>query len=299
MNMPPEQPYIFLSHSSTDRDFTLKLAEQLTEAGFRCWVDVQAIPDGSTWAREIERAVSGCGAMIVVMSKDARDSEWVERETLLAMDLRKPIFIARIDDTPLPIHLINRQFSDFRKRPEQALKRLIAALGKVSLTAPLPAPNAREQAKQSPYPNPHNFFNYLEQLPEGEENARVARVLFDWAKDNADSITFSGRSEPAFHAHVWIGAGGVVVFSVRSFSKQPAVEVPLQYLMPFPPYDDRERRLDVVRRLNEFAPEPLDDSRADRRPNIPLSALRVDGALDAFKLLLGDLFAALRQGADM
>jgi hypothetical protein len=122
------QPYIFLSHSTKDRAFTEKLAEHLHGAGFRAWVDVQDIPDGSTWLRVIEGAVTDCGAMIVVMSKDGRDSEWVERETLLAMGLRKPILIARIDDTPLPLHLINRQYTDFRARPNAAYKKLIAAL---------------------------------------------------------------------------------------------------------------------------------------------------------------------------
>ena len=92
------QPYIFMSHSSHDRDFTTGLAERLQEAGLRCWVDVDDIPDGSTWMREIQKAVEGCGALLVVMSKDGRELEWVERETLLAMELRKPLFIARIDE---------------------------------------------------------------------------------------------------------------------------------------------------------------------------------------------------------
>src|SRR5215216_1571612 len=106
-------PYIFISHSSVDREFATLLAERLEEVGFRCWVDANDIPDGSTWMREIEKAVRACGALIVVMSKDARESEWVERETLLGMELRKPLFIVRIDDEPLPLHLINRQYTDY------------------------------------------------------------------------------------------------------------------------------------------------------------------------------------------
>jgi hypothetical protein len=290
----PEQPYLFLSHSSHDRDFTNGLAAQLTDAGFHCWVDVEEIPDGSTWVREIESAVAGCGGLIVVMSKPGRDSQWVERETLMAMELRKPVFVVRIDDTPLPLHLINLQFSDFRLKPDAALRKLIAALKRASLGAPLPEPKPREQQKRSPNPNPLNYFEYLEQLPEGEINARIARALFDWAKDCTDSLTFSGRSEPAFHAHIWLGAGGVVVFSVRAFPKQPAVEVPLQYLMPFPPFDQPGRRLETLRGLEQFAPEPFDDSRADRRPNIPLIALATDDALAAFQTIMKRLIDDLR-----
>lgn len=293
--MSQTQPYIFISHSSTDRDFAVKLAGSLTTAGFKPWVDVEAIPDGSSWAREIENAVTGCGAVIVVMSQAARDSEWVERETLLALELRKPLLIARLDDAPLPIALINRQFTDFRKRYDPARKRLLAALSKIALDQPAPPPpTKREAEKLSPAPNSLNYFKYVEQLPNGAENARIARRLFDWAKDNTDSLTFSGRSEPAFHAHLWIGAGGVIVFSVRAFSKQPSVEVPLQYLMAFPPYDAAERRLAVLAALNRLAPAPLDPSRAERRPTLPLISLATDDALAEFITLLDEIARALR-----
>lgn len=288
------QPYIFMSHSSKDRDFTTRLAKRLHDAGFRCWVDMDDIPDGSTWPREIEKAVAGCSALIVVMSKDGRDSEWVERETLLGMSLRKPLFIARIDETPLPLHLINRQYTDFRSRPETGFKKLVAALNKAPLTEPLPELDPHEQKKHSPEPNRLNFFKYVEQLPDGAENARIARALFDWAKTNVDSLTFSGRSEPAFHANLWVGPGGVTVFSVRAYPKQPAVEVPLQFLMNFPPYDQRDARLRLLGALDQFVVQPFADDRADRRPNIPLLSLEEASAQQAFIDLIAGIVETLR-----
>jgi hypothetical protein len=288
------QPYIFMSHSSKDREFTNHLAERLQKAGFRCWVDLADIPDGSTWPREIEKGVADCGAMIVVMSRDARESEWVERETLMAMQLRKPLFIARIDDAPLPLHLINRQYTDLRKPSEAVYKKLIAALGKAPLTEPLPEPKPREEQKNSPKPNPLNFFKYVEQLPNGTDNARIALTLFEWAKANSDSITFSGRTEPAFGANLWIGAGGVTVFAVRAYAKQPAVEVSLQYLMNFPPYNERAKRLQLLELLNQFVSQPFADDRADRRPNVPLTALAEEPALQAFIDLIAGIVATLR-----
>src|SRR5690606_1432176 len=137
---------------------------------------------------------------------------------------------------PLPLHLINRQYTDYRTRREAAFKRLVSALSKVPLGEPLPEPNPREQKKLSPEPNRLNFFKYIEQLPDGAENTRIAKTLFDWASGTVDSMTFSGRADPAFHANLWVGPGGVTVFSVRAYPKQPAVEVPLQFLMSFPPY---------------------------------------------------------------
>jgi hypothetical protein len=291
--------YIFLSHSSENRDFTADLAAQLQDAGYRCWLDIEDIPDGSTWMREIEKGVTGCGAMIVVMSARGRESEWVERETLLALELGKPLLIARIDDTPLPLHLINRQFTDFRTKPEAALKKLLTALEKTPLNEPPAAPDPQEQKKHSPEPNRLNFFKYLEQLPDGETNVRIARALFKWAQDNVDSLTFSGRSEPAFHANLWVGPGGVTVYSVRAYPKMPAIEVPLQHFKPFPPYDDRAERTKILERLNGFMKEPLEESRADRLPHVPLIAFAEDDALQAFIDMMSEIIQTLRAAPEI
>ena len=148
----------------------------------------------------------------------------------MAMDLRKPLFIARIDDAPLPLHLINRQYTDFRAPTEAALQEADRrAQESAARPSRCPNPSRANSRRTRPQPNRLNFFKYVEQLPDGAENARIARALFEWAKANSDSITFSGRTEPAFGANLWVGPGGVTVFSVRAYAKQPAVEVSLQY----------------------------------------------------------------------
>lgn len=294
-------PYIFISHSSKDTEFTDYLALRLQEVGFSTWVDVESIPDGSSWPREIQKAVQGCGAMIVVMSNNALESEWVERETLLAMELRKPLFIALIEDITLPLHLINRQFTDFRRKRDLGMNRLLAALKKISLTEPLPEPKLRERKKLSPNPNEHNLFKFIEQLPDGKVCAEIARDLYRWACQHADAVTFSGRANPAFHAHVWVGPGGIWVFSVRAYPKRPAVEVPLQFFRDFPPYDNRAERVALLKTFNQWMPptEQFDDEKADKRPNIPLAAaLANDAHLDAFKQAMKTVIDKLRRTED-
>jgi hypothetical protein len=296
--MTTRQPYIFISHSTQDDAFTAMLDQWLRAAGFKTWVDIENIPEGSTWPREIQKAVEECGAMVVVMSKHGRESEWVERETLLAMDLRKPLFIALIEDMPLPIHLINRQWTDFRKRPEQAAKRLIAALNKTSLTEP-EAKKPREAAKLSPEPNPLNFFKYLEQLPDGEQNAAIARRLHQIASSCGDSVQFSGWATPCFHARVKLKQGEVSVFSVWAYSRQPGVEVPLQYLQNHPPYDERQLRLSTLDALNRLLPngERFADEKADLRPTLSLThAFAAPPALDSFTQLVNEIADNLRGG---
>jgi hypothetical protein len=286
-----EKTYTFVSHSSKDKAFVHDFAAQLKAAGLDAWVDVEDIADGAQWARVIQQGVENCQAMVVVWSANARTSEWVERETLLALRLNKPVFIAQIDDTPLPIYLINRQATDFRQRAAQGTQRIIKSLQRVL------SPNGIQAfSAPSPKPNEHNFFKYMEQLPNGGESARIARALFSFAMERANAVTFTGKTEPAFHAHLWVGPGGVTLFSVRAYRRQPAVEVPLQYWMSFPPYDERRERLAVLAALNALMPERerFADDRADLRPNLPLArALGSDEQLTAFEGLLMDVIKRL------
>lgn len=290
------KPYIFISHSTKDHDFTLTLSEQLVSLGLETWVDVHDIPDGSTWPREIQKAVERCAAFVVVMSAAGRESEWVERETLMAMDMKKPLFIARIDDTLLPIHLINRQFTDFRAQPKVMGKKLAESIRK-ALAKPITATKPKEAARLSPKPSEHNFFKYVEQLPNGEHCAQIARSLFAWADTHANSITFSGKTTPAFHAHLWVGPGGVQVFSVRAYARQPAVEVPLQYLLDFAPYDQRDERMRVLGALNHLMPpnDQFSEEKADKRPNLPLvSAFATPDQLTSFQKVVEEIITRLR-----
>jgi hypothetical protein len=289
----PQKPFTFVSHSSKDKPFVHDFAAQLEAAKLHCWVDVEDIADGAQWARVIQQGVEDCDAMVVVWSTNARASEWVERETLLALRLNKPVLIAQIDDTPLPIYLINRQATDFRQRAAQGIQRIIKSLQK-AFDAPPPAP-----AKVTTKPNEHNFFKYIEQLPNGAESARIARALFSFADERANAITFSGKTEPAFHAHLWVGPGGVTVFSVRAYRRQPSVEVPLQYWMNFPPYDEKAARRDVLDKLNTLMPEreQFTPDRADLRPNLPLArALSSNDQLATFERVLGEVIRRLEAG---
>lgn len=297
----PDKSYIFISHSTKDKEFTHFLDQQLQGTGFNTWVDVASIPEGSTWVREIEKGVESCDALIVILSKNARESEWVEREILMALKLNKPLFIALIEDVPLPIYLINRQYTDFRKRSKQAAQRLIKTLQETLLGDGVPALTPKEKARLSPKPNQHNFFKYMDQLKNGKLASLIARDLFDWASKNVDSITFSGRKSPAMHAHLWVGAGGVIIFSVRAYAQQPAIELPLQYLENFPPYNDRQQRIALLQALNRLMPdnEQFPEGKADLRPNLPI-ALTMDKAesLEAFKEIILDVVNNLRTADD-
>ncbi|GAB4515517.1 MAG: hypothetical protein OHK0046_19210 [Anaerolineae bacterium] len=157
-------PHIFMSHSNKDNVFTRQLTEALENAGFDIWVDFQDIPPGERWVSAIQQNLESATAIIVVLTENAIGSEWVEREAVFAMDLHKPLFIAKVDEVPLPLHLVNRQFTDFRDDFAEGVKRLAAALRELDHSGAAP----RAVAPPLPLePTEQNFFLYLQRLPQG------------------------------------------------------------------------------------------------------------------------------------
>lgn len=292
--------YIFLSHSSKDNELTRFLADELIRAGFDVWVDFESIRSGDLWLRSIEQAVRGCSVFVIVLSKASRDSEWCERETLLAMDLKKPLQIAMIEDMPLPLHLINRQFTDFRADHKQGVKKLVSALRrdlKKLAEAEETGKTPQQPKLLSPEPDKDNFFKYMEQLPGEESNALIARDLYRWAKTCADSVEFGGKITPGFHAKVRVSDGEVTVMSVWAYPRQPAAQVQFQYFMPYPPYDNLAMRRSTLQSLRKLSEDGFLDEQADRRPTLAFNtALNTAEKLETFKQIMEEIMNNLRSG---
>lgn len=117
---------IFISYSSKDREFALKLAETL-EKFFDVWIDREELEGGLQWEKAIEAALADCEVFVVIVTPKSNESEWVARETIRAEQLKKtriPILLAG----QLPLRLLNLHFVDFQGEFEGGLRDLLEAL---------------------------------------------------------------------------------------------------------------------------------------------------------------------------
>lgn len=124
----PNQPSIFISYSRKDKEFVQRLAGDLDRAGYDTWWDVGDLRGGQAWAIEIEKHVRACPVFLVVLSPDSKNSDWVSKETLLALDLHKIIVPLMWRESSLPLPLVDRQFVDFRGSYANAFQELLTAL---------------------------------------------------------------------------------------------------------------------------------------------------------------------------
>lgn len=100
--------HIFISYSHQDREFARKLVEELRKKNFNVWID-ENIQPGDRWTKEVVNALISSAAIIVIMTIEAEQSEWVEREILLAHKYQKPIFPLLLHGKVFPL-LIDRQY---------------------------------------------------------------------------------------------------------------------------------------------------------------------------------------------
>ena len=125
---------IFISYASQNREFALRLADELDEH-FGIWIDREGIIGGNAWEKQIEQALKDCKIFLVLVSENSNNSEWVSRETIMAEQLKKYRIPCLLNDT-LPLRLINLHYIDFRSNFEggfnDLLKVLQAKLGDIT-----------------------------------------------------------------------------------------------------------------------------------------------------------------------
>ena len=104
----------------------------LRDQGFKVWVDNEKlIPGTAAWEESIENAIKQALAVVVVLSPESKNSEWVRREITFADQFNKrvfPVLVKGSEEDSLPLRLITRQYIDMRQDENQGLSNLHAAL---------------------------------------------------------------------------------------------------------------------------------------------------------------------------
>ena len=85
----PQQFDVFLSYSSVDKPWVIKLKDDLLRYGVSVWLDKDEIRPGDLFAEALEQALDNCRAVALVVSPEAIKSGWVKEEYYRALSLAK------------------------------------------------------------------------------------------------------------------------------------------------------------------------------------------------------------------
>jgi hypothetical protein len=133
-----ERPFdVFLSYSSSDKQWAVKLKKALEAQGLAVWLDHDEIRPGDIFVGALERGIEQSRSVALVISPKALESGWVQEEYSRALALAKandaqPIQLIPVilHDAKLPGFLANRNWVDFRDTHgvdsfAQAMQKLI------------------------------------------------------------------------------------------------------------------------------------------------------------------------------
>lgn len=123
---------IFIAYSRKQRDIAKALSEFLGRNGKPHFWDAK-IHAGATWRQTIQKALEDCTHLIVVWTKEASESDEVEREVSYALAKGKVIIPILSRDIPeLPYHLYGFHYVVFDEDLSSIQNDLIRAIESVS-----------------------------------------------------------------------------------------------------------------------------------------------------------------------
>ena len=123
---------VFISHATEDKKTADAMCHYLEEQKIRCWIAPRDILPGQDFADAIAQAIKKTKIFVLVCSNFSLKSNFVQKETNLAVSDEKIIIPFKIDDSPLDggmrLYLNDRHWIEAVPKPEEAFGDLADAI---------------------------------------------------------------------------------------------------------------------------------------------------------------------------
>lgn len=128
------KPKVFVSHAGKDRErFVNSLIERLKNDGIDVWFSEDEIRIGDSLAEKIERGLSETTSMIIILSNNTKDNNWVDYERYVGVYKRvsklQKIYPVILDNVTPPVSIQDIRYckiDDLHNYNEQYQELLIA-----------------------------------------------------------------------------------------------------------------------------------------------------------------------------
>jgi tetratricopeptide (TPR) repeat protein len=140
---------IYISYSRKDIEIMYQVRDSLEGAGISVWTDEALKPGTINWQNEIERVIKEVQAVVVILSPEAKNSEWLNRELSFSSMVGLPIYpvLARGDEKEaVPLQLVTTQIIDIRDDVPQGTGQLVKELKRLGLS---PKPTKKAQTNKA------------------------------------------------------------------------------------------------------------------------------------------------------
>jgi len=133
------------------------------------------------------------------------------------------------------------------------------------------------QSKNVAYKEEVFFLNITSYF--GVAEVEVARRLLDWAKKNTRVWWGQVRRDGSFVPYIVTNEKQHTLFAVYTYG---SIEIYFQWYLGQPPFDTEEKRLEVLKKLNQIEGIHIPEDGITRRPSIRLGDLVKNDKLGQF-----------------
>lgn len=158
----------------------------------------------------------------------------------------------------------------------------------VARRPPAAAPVVREEVKLAPslrvkkeYAR-EDFFQSLESNKVAEEDVEVIKNVMAWSEGLASSVSFGDSYSEGglgFRPSVRLGEKEFTLFRIGTSG---GIDIHFKDWVNQPPFDSREKRVEMLGRLNGIKGVRIPESKVIDRPPLPVRALRDKDGFDRF-----------------
>lgn len=119
---------IFMSYSRREVGFVDDLVSKLETKGHNVWLDYRTLVPGTPWTDQIQAGLKNSDTVLLVVSKAALASEYVELEWRHFLNTNKRIILLIFEAVDLPKELEKYEWVDFRGNYKKGLDELFSQL---------------------------------------------------------------------------------------------------------------------------------------------------------------------------
>ncbi len=99
------KPSVFISYASEQDEIAHAVWANLQERGIQTWIYKESVPAGSNYLDELPKAIDSIEVMVLLLSEEAQESPWVQREVGCAVDENKVILPFQLSEFPLNVEM--------------------------------------------------------------------------------------------------------------------------------------------------------------------------------------------------
>ena len=183
--------HVFVSYKQEDGDFAENVMNRLEQRGFQTWAG-HKIRAGEEWRNAIDLAIKNSFALVVIMTPEAKASEYVTYEWAFAWGVGIRVIPVMLKKTELHPRLESLQYLDFTNRNARPWERL---LEKIQAAAHTPLAHITRIPLNAP-PFVRQAVNALERVSPDERKDAIEMPTKAWKTAEVLGVLIEALQHP-------------------------------------------------------------------------------------------------------